>query len=443
MQARRDGVATTRATILRACALALSLLVWGPALAQAQPASVEGETVAYLPRAAVALARFGEGVAALLDDGRLVRVTDAGVRTLRHDLDSEVLVECVGALLAVDQRGRLVVGAYAPGTDRGSARSRDDLPVGPPVSLHSTPLCLPDGGVVAIDPNGVWLLRLDAELLESSRAMLRPLPDGAPVWLGDGLVALPVEATLRYRHGVLGDEVEAAGVAIVDAAELRLLARWRTPGSRVIEDRRVVAFPAAGRWGVVATMSGGGDGGALVVLGAREGASTAGGPRLAPIAVAPGIGQERRWRHTLGAADGRLYSVATPHLGGPLERWTLPDLDSGQLLLRRERFELDVTSHRIGRRELDLGALLPRGPGDPAGVDLLLLASRDLRALRWIVCRPSGCAVAAVLELPTVLATSPVFWRDEGGGTTVWVALEDGALLRARLPGDGILTQGE
>lgn len=404
--------------------------------------------VTTLPAPAVALAPYRGGVAALGADGSLVHATRPGdARRVRRGLVSEVLIACEGGLLAVDGSGRLT--EIASGAD------------GPAVSLHATPLCLPGGRVLALDPNAERLMLLDASLRQQVRAPLAALPDAEPVFVGPGAVAIPVHPSLEYRHGVLGDEVEAAAVAVVSLATLETVARWDVPGRRVIEQRRLVPFPAAGRLGMVATVSGGGDGGALVVLAA--GSDTGAGDtaasdatELTVVATGPGIGVENRWRHVLGASGRRLYALATPHLGGPLERWTLPatsgggtDLalgdarDGAPAQLRREAFSLGVTSHTIGQRELDLGRLVPRAPGDPATLDLLAMPSRDLRTLRLIACDESGCRASADAPLGGRLAAAPWVERDEEGDVRAWIATDDASLLLVTFPRDGILSEPE
>lgn len=426
-------------TALRA--LLACLLLAAPAAAWAQRGDASEPLASVtLPSAAVSLAPHGAGVAALLADGRLVHVAGGRIRTLAQGLDGEVLVACGERLVAVDGTGAL---AIAGG------------PVGPRVSLHATPGCLPDGGVLAIAADGTQLMRLDAELAVVARTALAVLPDAEPVELEGGDWAVPVAATLRYRHGVLGDEVESAGVAIVDPDRLEVVARWNAPNDRVIEQRRVTPFPAAGRWGLIATVSGGGDGGALEVLaaGGVAGGVAADGPAAGPAAgaaaapaaltrraAAPGLGRERLWRHVLGVSGARIYAVATPHLGGPLERWTLR---GGEEVLGREAFALDATSHRIGRRELDLAQLLPRAPGDPDGLDLLLLPSRRLDRLDLVACDDAGCEPIVDVPLPAPLAAAPWATRASDGGVEAWVADRDGGLRHLRIPGDRIPREPE
>jgi hypothetical protein len=419
LASRATAAVRVRAALLALAAVALA----GPCPASAQRAAAIPTRVARLPAPAVTLAPHRGGVAALLRDGRLLHVAKEGTRTLARGLDGEVLRACHGRLLAIDAAsGRLA---------RVGGR------LGPPVSLHATPLCLPDGGVLAVDPVGGRLLRLDAELRVRASAALPLLPDAEPVALADGTVAVPTGPTLRYRHGVLGDEVESASLVVVDPATLATVARWSAPGAAVIEQRRLAPFPAAGPRGLVATVSGDGDGGALAVLAAAAAAG-----RLRAVASAPGLGRERRWRHVLGARGARLYAVATPHLGGPLERFTLRPGPEGPRLAR-EAFPLDVTSHRIGRRELDLGRLLPRAAGDPAGRDLLLLPGRDLATLRLVACDAAGCRVAAEAPLPAPLAAAPWPERTAAGGVHVWAADVAGGLTRLRFPRDRIPSVSE
>ena len=415
------------------------------------PGQVVAERLAMLPAAPVALAPFGGGTAALLEDGRLVATGAAGadaapasdtaasdVRTLRRGLDGETLLACDGRLLAIDGTGRITA---APSPAGG------DPLVGPAVSLHAAPACLSDGTIVVLDAMGGSLLRLSEALGVLGRTSLALLPDAAPTLLPGDLLAVLIEPTLRYRHGVLGDEVEASGVAIVDPRAGAVLARWMATDGRVVEERRVVAYAAAGRFGVVATVSGAGDGGALVVL-AAEGAEASAaaaaddGSSLLPVAVASGLGQEQgqRWRHVLGAVGDRLYTVAAPHLGGPLERWRLPP-DGG--VLNREAYDLSITSHREGRRDLALGRLLPAVGADPPGLDLLLLPSRDLVALHLVACEIDACRVVASADLGGRIAAAPIVDRGSDGDITAVAGLEDGALVRVRFPYDRILTNPE
>jgi hypothetical protein len=423
-------------TLAGAAATALAFALVAAGLAQAPPsfgasseasfgAPVVEASVGPLPAPAVTLAPYRGGVAALLRDGRLLHVTGGGTRLLTRGLDGEVLAVCDDRLLAIDAAtGRLI---------RVGGR------FGPPVSLHATPLCLPDGRVLAVDPDGRRLLRLDETLRVEASVALTVLPDAEPTALADGSVAVPSDPTLRYRHGVLGDEVEAAAATVIEPSTLAPRAHWTATSDVVIEERRLLPFPAADRGGLVATLSGGGDGGAIAVLAygradaARE---------LRVVARAPGLGRERRWRHVLGASGPRIYTVATPHVGGPLERFTFTRTPDGARLAR-EAYDLPVTSHRIGRRELDLGRLLPRAPADAADLDLLLLPGRDLASLRLIACDRSGCAVASSVELPAPLAAAPWAERTDGAGVHVWAADAAGGLTRVRFPRDGIPSVSE
>lgn len=435
--------------MVRIVRLLLALIVVAPSLVPASaqgagataPLEIAAERFVILPSTPVALAPFDGGTAALLEDGRLVATGSdpgsVGVRTLRRGLAGETLTVCGGRLVALDAAGRITTMPRPAG---------GETLVGPPVSLHATPACLSDGTIVALDATGRALLHLSGALRVLGRTEVAMLPDAAPTVLSGDLVAVLVAPTLRYRHGVLGDEVEASGVAIVDPLAGTVLARWMATDERVVEERRVVGFDAAGRFGVVATVSGAGDGGALAVLAMEEADAAASGggdaSALVPVAVASGLGQERgqRWRHVLGTVGDRLYAVAAPHLGGPLERWRLPP-DGG--VLNGEAYDLAVTSHREGWRDLSLGRLLTAVGSDPAGLDLLLLPSRDLDTLRLVACDPLACRVVADADLGGRIAAEPIVTRHGSGDVEVVAGREDGALLRIRFLYDGILTNPE
>ncbi len=91
------------------------------------------------------------------------------------------------------------------------------------------------------------------------------------------------------------------------------------------------------------------------------------GLRLA--ALGDTVGGYHRW--LAPTTDGRhLAAVHTPHIGGVLHVYQ-PD---GEQLTRR-RLQGDVSTHRIGTREIDLSAWLQ---------GLLMLPSQDGRQLRLL-----------------------------------------------------------
>ncbi|UCH25172.1 MAG: hypothetical protein JSV66_14715 [Trueperaceae bacterium] len=330
-----------------------------------------------------------DGLVALLADGTVVSVSADGVSVLARSWQSDSLVPCGDDFLGIDSTGRI-------------AQLESGL-TGPEVSPHSTPACLPSGGIGALSKDADALLVLDERLEPHSRTEIDALPDAELVvtQLRDPAsyeLALLTDPTTRYQHGVLGDLFEAASLSVFDAGDASQLASYTLPRSFVFEQRRVT--PVAS--GLLTTRSSGA-GGAGVVLFELE------GDTLRLVAEGPDIGLGHRWLNLFGSSGGRAYSVRTPHIGGPLERYTI---DPTEPRLEVERFQLGVTNHRIGDRNLDLGILLP--PED-AGADLLALPSRDLRSIHLIRCDPMSCRIETVFSLRGRLSSNLAFTEGDGG----------------------------
>jgi hypothetical protein len=115
------------------------------------------------------------------------------------------------------------------------------------------------------------------------------------------------------------------------------------------------------------TVRAGPDGGQLALVTADAARPQA----LQVAAIGDTVGGFHRWLSP--TTDGRQWlAVHTPHIGGVLHVYQLTDPREGQQLTRR-RLLNDVSTHRIGSRELDLSVWL-RG--------MLVLPSQDGRRLR-------------------------------------------------------------
>lgn len=346
------------------------------------------------------------GVVALLRDRRAARVApDGAVALLDGSWRGRFLRRCEARVLGVGGDGRL---ADLLSADRG-----------PPASPDSRPACLPDGRVAVLAPDGRALLLLDAALATLAERPVAALPDADPVALagpdGGAAIALLEGPTDRYRHGVLGDALEAAAVAVYAAdAELAELGRWEAPAAAAIEQRRALPFPADGGPGLLVTVSDARGGARYELL-----ALHAGG--LEPAAAGPPVGRGARWRNLFAAAHGVAWGVRTPHIGGPLERVRR---DGAGLVV--EDADVGVTNHVLGSRNLDLGALLPAGDGAPAR---LVLPSGDLRELRLVVWDEAGALVVATRPLGARLASN-VAVTSGPAGPVAWAADEAGTLHR-------------
>ncbi len=226
------------------------------------------------------------------------------------------------------------------------------------------------------EPPGHRLARFEPDTAgrwrETARSRDAVLPDARPVQVdldgradGGHIAVLAGPDGSRYDHGVLGDAIEATRVLWLERHGLDVLRELSLPAPHVFEDiaPRPVLLPGAqGGLGLL-TVRSGPDGGQLALVTADPARPQ--GLRLA--ALGDTVGGYHRW--LAPTTDGRhLAAVHTPHIGGVLHVYQ-PD---GERLTRR-RLHGNVSTHRIGTREIDLAAWLQ---------GLLLLPSQDGRQLR-------------------------------------------------------------
>ncbi len=126
--------------------------------------------------------------------------------------------------------------------------------------------------------------------------------------------------TDRYAHDILGDAIEAGGLAVKtrDGKTLELV----LPDELVFEDRqaRLHDLDGDGRDEVIVVLSSITKGGALAIYGVRGG-------KLVKLAQTPHIGRANRWinpaEFTDLDGDGRIEITAVwkPHLARELQAW--------------------------------------------------------------------------------------------------------------------------
>ena len=244
------------------------------------------------------------------------------------------------------------------------AISPEKLPPGSPLTIYSS-----NGGLFALTAPGT-----DASTLTSPILIDPGLPKIAyiatngdlVIWQKDQETRLPVEAlpdsriltddqnrllflsnpTDRYTHGVLGDNIEATGITLVETIpEPRILQTISIPELDVIEG----IYPTwadmnnDGEREIIVTLSNAQEGAHIVAF--REDGST--------IAEGPAIGTGFRWRHQLVAAPFRasgenlLAVVRTPHIGGVIEFYRL----NGNKLEIANTIT-GISTHSIGSRNL-------------------------------------------------------------------------------------------
>jgi hypothetical protein len=293
------------------------------------------------------------------------------------------------AVLAVSPEGRLLV--WSEGVlrafDVGSPLSRLTFPV--PISLEGKSwddllAVAADGAVLLIGglPSGPRVVaRVDARALPDARITVGSLDGATPVQ-----AVVLSEGTERYRHGALGDKVEAASVTVIDVAANVLAIRFRyvVKPPAVIEDLIPVFAPIGEgtRAALVMVKSAARQGSSVLVLGWREGG-------LDTLAEGPALGQSNRWVHVIGAADvtgdqvPELIETNTPHVAGVLVAY-----ERRAAALVPMAKALGYSSHALGSRNEDqaviadlsghgrLAVILPRQSRD-------VLAALELSNGRW------------------------------------------------------------
>jgi len=194
------------------------------------------------------------------------------------------------------------------------------------------------------------------------------------------------DRTERYRHGILGDKIEASALTVVTVAPNALAIRFRyvVRAPAVIEDLIPIVAPVGEgrRPALVVVKSAPRQGSSVLVLGWRE-------MGLEPLAEGPTFGLSNRWVHVIGAADvtgdgiPELLAVNTPHFSGVLVAY---ERHAASLIPLAKA--LGYSSHVLGSRNQDqaviadmsgngrLEVILPRQSRD-------VLAALELSNGRW------------------------------------------------------------
>ena len=241
-------------------------------------------------------------------------------------------------------------------------------------------LSLKDGGVDLSPANAA----------EAPKPGLDPLPDTAVATGSRGIEAVWfIDPTTRYGHGVLGDAVEAGGIAArLGGGEIIAL---RLDPDSVFEDRlpRLADLDGDGRDEILAVRSYLTRGAALAVIAPKGG-------ELQIIGEAAPIGLANRWLNPVGVGDfdgdGRREAavVITPHIGGTL---TLYEWTGGKLIAEHEGF--GFSNHAIGSRELTLAAITDANDDGTPDIVLPDAARTTLEAVTF-----KGGEMQTLFELP-------------------------------------------
>lgn len=211
-------------------------------------------------------------------------------------------------------------------------------------------------------------------------AVAEPLPDGEVTKL-NGWSAWLTGPVTRYKHGALGDEIEASGFTVLYQGEE---ITFKLDDLHVFEDRRVRLVELDGdAWPeCVIIRSHLIKGSAIAVYDVNEN-------RITLKAETPDIGTANRWLNIAGFGDftGRgkteIAAVVTPHLKGSLRVYEI----KGSRISEVARID-GYTNHINGTRELDLAKIADRNGDGVLDVTLPRIKDRSTAVVTFAGGKP-------------------------------------------------------
>lgn len=183
---------------------------------------------------------------------------------------------------------------------------------------------------------------------EIARLQVDALPDARILTDGQGRLLLLTGRTQSYTHGVLGDEIEAKSITLLEAfPKPRVIRTIKIVSSHVIEGIAPIWVDWDGdeKREIIVTLSNAEEGAQVVVY--RESGEI--------LAKGNEIGLGYRWLHQLAVApfgpkgEMELVDILTPHLGGIVEFSRL-EKNGLKRIANKGRF----SSHAMGSRNLDM-----------------------------------------------------------------------------------------
>ena len=349
-------------------------------------AASSGKTV-MLSSQARWLTNDGARVFALLESGEVVRTEGSSITSVAKAWSKDAPIKFAhGRLHGINTQGELQV------LEGERIRSSS----GAKLSLNAGVLPLP-AGVIAVAENGD-LLRLESsgeawKIVE--RAKLNALRDARLSLVdlegsGNGEVAALVgTSTDRYKHGVLGDAIEATSVVILERHSLEVIHRYDLPAPYVFEDITLRPVRIGARDQLALVRSGPNTGAALALLGLNA-------DKL-ELSLGPDFGQPNRWLNPL-VGFGEVYAVHTPHIGGVLTRYA-PSEGSLSASKQLEGF----SSHSINSRNLESAMVIAPG--------VLIVPNQMHNKLQKIACS-SKCEIKSGYDLGAAYSSNLVMTGD-------------------------------
>ena len=317
--------------------------------------------------------------AVALSDGRVQAFKVTTTQTESLTITPDILLPGTPPLLVVDDQGQP---ALANPTDAEAS------------TFTNPALLTPEGRIAYIDNSGDLVIR-DGDV--DFHLPINALPDARILMDEEERILLLTNPTSRYGHGVLGDDLEAAGIALIETRPTpQVVLHIDIPAPAVVEGLSPIwtDLTGDGRREILVTLSD-------EEQGARIAAFDETGRR---IATGPAIGQGYRWRHQIAVApfgplgEIEIVDILTPHIGGTVEFYLLID-DALDIATRIPGY----TSHRIGSRNLDMAVA---GDFDGDGQIELLLPNQALTQLGAVRHTPTGARIVWTLPLSQRISTN-------------------------------------
>jgi hypothetical protein len=334
------------------------------------------------------------------------------------------LVYAHGRLCARSQAGALWV------RERGSAKGFEspNAKIAPFTSF--APLAFAVIAVTRGEKNQSFAVRFEGggnDWREVARSNEPVLPDARPIQVDldstlanadDGQIAvLAGPDDRRYRHGVLGDTMEATRVLYLERHSLQPIRTLTLPAPHVFEDVALRPIKwmhgATERTGLL-TMRSAEQGAQLCVIAA----STSDSKALDIAALGAPIGTANRWMSA--STDGeRIIAVHTPHIGGIFYAYGRVT-EGVRSSLVAKRLHADVSTHAINSRIVDLTVWLH---------DRLAMPSQDYRRLH-VFEKSDAYAALGTIELPdSIVATATMPGAMARKKFELFALTREGALL--------------
>lgn len=289
-------------------------------------------------------------------------------------------------------------------------------------STHPVPITASEGeGSLVVARDGRLFVRREGRFASIGDPQVRALPDARPVRSSDGRIAVLSGPTRRYVHGVVGDDLEAGSITVLESSKtgVSVAGRIAPESGGVFELVSPLWFEEPGGEQLLAvTESAEGVGSRISVY----------RPDGNLVAAGPFYGEPQRWRHLLAAGpfgpNGELEIAATrtPHIGGIVEFYAI-DAPSGELEITAT--QPGYATHRIYTRNLDT---VRAGDLDGDGRWELLVPDQTYTELGAIRHERDGARVAWTLPAGGVMTTNLVSAEDSRGRALVAVGREDGTL---------------